>query len=53
MNKYISECDPETHEIIVNACRAYDNGEITREERDAVIMEAIRHDTEMKMLGGA
>lgn len=38
----ITKLVDEAHEIIVNAKRAYDAGEITREQRDEVIANVIK-----------
>jgi hypothetical protein len=38
----IRELAQEAHEIIVNTKRAYDAGEITRQQRDEVIAAVIR-----------
>lgn len=50
MNNNIRLCPPETAEIITNAEHAYLDGEITREQRDEIIMQAIKHDTEIPVL---
>lgn len=45
-NQFMKECHPETHEMITNAERAYESGEISREERDDAIRTAIMWETE-------
>lgn len=50
-NSFIRTCHPETSEIITNAEHAFQRGEITRAERDAVIMSCIASETEHAMLG--
>lgn len=44
-------CNYETHEIITNAEHAFLAGEITREERNDIIMAAIKTETEIMVLG--
>lgn len=49
-NQFLKICSDETHEIITNAERAYEAGEITREQRNEVITAAIAAETENFML---
>lgn len=51
LNQFMKICNEETHEIITNVERAFQNGEITREKRNEVIMSAIAHETEIFVLG--
>ena len=48
-NQFLKTCNPETHEIIVNAEQAYRDGEITLEQKWDVIKAAIAAETEMKL----
>lgn len=50
MNTTIKTCTEDQHEIITNAERAYEAGEITREQRNEVITAAIAAETENFML---
>ena len=49
-NKFLKTCHPETHEMITNAERAYQDGLITREQRDDAIKAAIAAETEAREL---
>ena len=49
-NQLMKMCHPATHEMITNAERAFANGLITREERNAAIKAAIAAETESLML---
>ena len=46
LNQFMKICHPETHEIITNAEHAYQDGEITKEQRDDVIKACIQAETE-------
>ena len=50
MNIHIHPCHPETTEIITNAEHAYQDGEITREQRNEIIMQCIELETNEQML---
>lgn len=50
-NQFLKDCHPETHEMITNAEHAYEDGLITREQRDDAIRAAIAAETERMMLG--
>ena len=47
---FMKICCEETHEIITNAEHAYQDGEITKEQRDDVIKACIQAETERIML---
>ena len=49
-NQFLKTCNPETHEIIVNAEQAYRDGEITLEQKWDVIKAAIAAETEAAIL---
>ena len=51
LNQFMRICHPETHEIITNAEHAFEDGEITREQRNEIIMSCIAAETERLMLG--
>ncbi len=50
MNQFIHPCHPETAEILTNAEHAYQDGEITREQRNEIIMQCIELETNESML---
>lgn len=50
LNQFMRICHPETHEIITNIEHAYQDGEITRDERNELIKAAIAAETENIML---
>jgi hypothetical protein len=50
-NQFLKECHPETHEMIMNAEHAFEDGEIDRKQRNEVIMAAIAAETERLVLG--
>jgi len=50
MNQFIHPCHAETAEILTNAEHAYQDGEITREQRNDAVMMCIAAETEDEML---
>lgn len=49
-NQYLKTCNPETHEIIINAETTYRDGKITLEQKWDVIKAAIAAETEAAIL---
>ena len=50
LHQFMKDCHPETHEMIVNAEHALEDGLITREQYQDAIKAAITAETENKML---